>query len=64
MRVQSPDFPKLATAAESTRATVLAAGDLGCLLHIGGSLSRQNSPIVTRHVAEVLAGDNGLAIEP
>ncbi len=51
-------------AAASTGATVLAAGDLGCLLHIGGSLSRQNSPIVTRHVAEVLAGDNGLRIEP
>ena len=37
-------------------ASCLVAGDLGCLLHIAGSLSRDGSPIACRHVAEVLAG--------
>ena len=36
-------------------ASVLLAGDLGCLLHIAGRLSRDGSPVECRHVAEVLA---------
>jgi L-lactate dehydrogenase complex protein LldE len=31
-------------------------GDLGCLMNIAGKLSRENSPMRVRHVAEVLAG--------
>lgn len=34
----------------------LLAGDLGCLLHIAGKLSRDGSAVECRHVAEVLAG--------
>jgi len=34
----------------------LLAGDLGCLLHIAGKLSRDGSEVECRHVAEVLAG--------
>jgi L-lactate dehydrogenase complex protein LldE len=34
----------------------LLAGDLGCLLHIAGKLTRDGSEIECRHVAEVLAG--------
>ena len=34
----------------------LLAGDLGCLLHIAGKLSRDGSATECRHVAEVLAG--------
>jgi L-lactate dehydrogenase complex protein LldE len=34
----------------------LLAGDLGCLLHIAGKLSRDGSGVECRHVAEVLAG--------
>jgi L-lactate dehydrogenase complex protein LldE len=34
----------------------LLAGDLGCLLHIAGRLSRDGSAVECRHVAEVLAG--------
>jgi len=41
---------------ESTGAGTLLAGDLGCLLNLAGRLSRENSPITVRHVAEVLAG--------
>jgi L-lactate dehydrogenase complex protein LldE len=37
-------------------AACLLAGDLGCLLHIAGKLSRDGSGIECRHVAEVLAG--------
>mgnify|MGYP005854493173 CR=1 FL=1 len=39
-----------------TKAKCLLAGDLGCLLHISGKLSREGSRIECRHVAEVLAG--------
>lgn len=36
--------------------TTLLAGDLGCLMNMGGKLSRRGSTIEVRHVAEVLAG--------
>jgi len=41
---------------EATEATMLLAGDLGCLLNIAGRLSRENSKIEVRHIAEILAG--------
>jgi L-lactate dehydrogenase complex protein LldE len=34
----------------------LLAGDLGCLMNMAGKLQRQDIPVHTRHVAEVLAG--------
>jgi L-lactate dehydrogenase complex protein LldE len=37
-------------------AACLLAGDLGCLLHIAGKLSRDGSHVECRHVAELLAG--------
>jgi L-lactate dehydrogenase complex protein LldE len=37
-------------------ASVLLAGDLGCLMQIAGRLSREGSAIEVRHFAEVLAG--------
>ena len=37
-------------------ASVLLAGDLGCLMNMAGKLSRQGGAIEVRHVAEVLAG--------
>jgi L-lactate dehydrogenase complex protein LldE len=40
----------------STRADLLLAGDMGCLLNIAGRLSRQGSTIQVRHIAEVLTG--------
>ncbi|MED7948789.1 (Fe-S)-binding protein [Streptomyces sp. BE20] len=39
----------------ATAPDVLCAADNSCLLHIGGGLSRQNSPIRTMHLAEILA---------
>lgn len=41
---------------EETRAELLLAGDMGCLLNMAGKLRRQGSKIEVRHVAEVLAG--------
>jgi L-lactate dehydrogenase complex protein LldE len=40
----------------ATPAACVLAGDLGCLMQIAGTLSRQGSDIEARHVAEVLAG--------
>jgi L-lactate dehydrogenase complex protein LldE len=40
----------------ATGADTLLAGDLGCLMNMAGKLQRENIPVHTRHVAEVLAG--------
>jgi L-lactate dehydrogenase complex protein LldE len=37
-------------------ADVIVASDMGCLMHIGGGLSRQRVPVRTLHIAELLAG--------
>jgi L-lactate dehydrogenase complex protein LldE len=39
----------------STGATVLASADTSCLMHIGGMLSRDGSPVRVMHLAEILA---------
>jgi len=36
-------------------ADVIVASDMGCLMHIGGGLSRQRIPVRTMHIAELLA---------
>lgn len=41
----------------ATGADLLLAGDLGCLMNMGGKLSREGKPVQARHVVEVLAGD-------
>jgi L-lactate dehydrogenase complex protein LldE len=40
---------------ERTGASVVLAGDVGCLLNIEGKLRREGSAVEVRHVAEVLA---------
>jgi L-lactate dehydrogenase complex protein LldE len=47
---------KKAANVAATGATLLLAGDLGCLMNMAGKLSRDGSAIAVRHVAEVLAG--------
>jgi L-lactate dehydrogenase complex protein LldE len=37
-------------------ADIIVASDMGCLMHIDGGLSRQQVPVRTMHLAEVLAG--------
>jgi L-lactate dehydrogenase complex protein LldE len=44
-------------AAEATGADVLTATDCGCLMHLGGALTRRRSPLRVLHVAEILAGE-------
>ena len=38
----------------STKADTLVACDMSCLMHIGGSLDRQESGVEVRHLAQVL----------
>jgi L-lactate dehydrogenase complex protein LldE len=47
------------TAIRATGASICAAGDASCLLHIGGGLSRLDTGIGTRHIAEILAATKG-----
>jgi L-lactate dehydrogenase complex protein LldE len=42
-------------AVKATRAEVLCAADNSCLMHIGGTLSRQRSGVRVAHLAEILA---------
>jgi L-lactate dehydrogenase complex protein LldE len=44
---------------EAAGAELLLAGDLGCLMHMAGKLTREGSPVRARHVVEVLAGMGG-----
>jgi len=47
---------KKAANVAATGASLLLAGDLGCLMNMAGKLSRDGTPVEARHVAEVLAG--------
>jgi len=46
--------------AEATGAEELVAGELGCLLHLAGLAHRQGRRLRCRHVAETLAGLDGM----
>jgi L-lactate dehydrogenase complex protein LldE len=46
-------------AVRQTGAEVLCAADNSCLMHIGGSLTRQRSGVATMHLAEILARTDG-----
>ncbi len=41
---------------EATGASMLLGGDLGCLMNMGGKLSRRGAAVRVMHAAEVLAG--------
>lgn len=41
---------------EASGATVLAGGDVSCLMHLGGGLHRNGSAVAVKHFAEILAG--------
>jgi L-lactate dehydrogenase complex protein LldE len=42
---------------EASGADTVVATDISCLLHIGGGLKRQGSPIQVKHLAEILASE-------
>jgi L-lactate dehydrogenase complex protein LldE len=44
-----------AAAVKASGAQVLCSADNSCLMHIGGTLSRQRSGVTVRHLAEILA---------
>ena len=43
--------------ATASGASLMLAGDLGCLMNIAGKLTREGRQLTCRHVAEVLAGE-------
>ena len=47
---------KLASIRQSGADTVTAC-DMGCLMHVGGAISRQGLPVAVRHIAQILDGD-------
>lgn len=44
---------------EASGADTLVGGDISCLIHLEGGLRRRGSAIRVRHIAEVLAGEEG-----
>jgi L-lactate dehydrogenase complex protein LldE len=44
-----------------TKAEACTACDNSCLMHIQGALHRQKTGVRTLHLAEILAGDEGVA---
>ena len=40
-------------------ADTVTACDMGCLMHIGGAVSRRQLPVRVRHIAQALAGGDG-----
>ncbi len=46
-------------AATGSGADTLTACDMGCLMHIGGAVSRQKLPLRVRHIAQLLDGESG-----
>src|SRR3990170_4647320 len=42
-----------------TGAQVVTSGDIGCLMNIGGTISRSGYPVRAVHIAEILAGSEG-----
>lgn len=60
--VKYPDISNVMVAKKTkkiaaTKADLLLAGDLGCLMNMAGKLKREGSALKARHVAEILAGD-------
>ncbi len=50
-------------ALEQSGADFVTASDVGCLMHLGGGLTRRGSRVRTLHIAEVLAGFDGRSRE-
>lgn len=44
---------------QAVRPDALVSGDVSCLMHLGGRLSRQGSSLRVMHLAELLAGGEG-----
>ena len=51
-------------AVRQTGAEVVCAGDNSCLMHIGGSLTRQRAGVATMHLAEILASTESDPVLP
>jgi len=58
--VSSAMLAEKTTAVLNTGAEVCTACDNSCLMHIQGGLHRQRTGVKTVHLAEILAGDEGV----
>jgi len=63
--VKYPDISNVMVAKKTkkiaaTKADLLLAGDLGCLMNMAGKLKREGASLKVRHVAEILAGDTAM----
>ena len=59
--VSSAMLAEKTTAVLNTKAEACTACDNSCLMHIQGALHRQRTGVKTVHLAEILAGDEGIA---
>jgi len=59
--VSSAMLAEKTTAILNTKAEACTACDNSCLMHIQGALHRQRTGVKTVHLAEILAGDEGVA---
>jgi L-lactate dehydrogenase complex protein LldE len=59
--VSSAMLAEKTTAVLNTKAEACTACDNSCLMHIQGALHRQRTGVKTVHLAEILAGDEGVA---
>jgi L-lactate dehydrogenase complex protein LldE len=59
--VSSAMLAEKTTAVLNTKAEACTACDNSCLMHIQGALHRQRTGVKTVHLAEILAGDDGVA---
>ncbi len=60
--VKYPDISNVMVAKKTkkiaaTKADLLLAGDMGCLMNMAGKLKREGASLKVRHVAEILAGE-------
>lgn len=44
---------------ETTETTTLVGYDMSCLMHLSGGLRRRGSDIEVKHIAEIIAGEDG-----
>jgi L-lactate dehydrogenase complex protein LldE len=60
--VSSAMLAEKTTAVLNTKAEACTACDNSCLMHIQGALHRQRTGVKTVHLAEILAGDEGITV--
>lgn len=58
-RISEAMVARKAECVVASGASIVTGGDYGCLMNIGGFLSRAGYPVAALHIAEILAGSAG-----